>query len=134
MIINKLIQLLLISLIFSCKDDVQIQDGCQYNGCDLKRPTIKTANNAAGRISIFSKQYPDLWVIVSEDGIIGEDGPIYDGPDIVVICNLPDSLKVYDLQVIFSGELKDSCEDFEKGFSEIYYCTPAQLTIKRKNE
>ena len=134
MITNKLIQLLLISLIFACKDDVQIQDGCQYNGCDLKRQTIKLAVNAVGRISIFNQQYPDLWVIVSDEGIIGKDKVIIDGPDIVVICNLPDSLKVYDLQVIFSGELKDSCEDFEKGFSEIYYCTPAQLTIKPKNE
>ncbi len=60
MIINKLIQLFLISSIFACKDDVQIQDGCQYNGSDLKRQTIKLADNEAGRISIFSQQYPDL--------------------------------------------------------------------------
>lgn len=132
MITNKLIQLFLISSIFACKDDVQIQDGCQYNGCDLKRQTIKLADNAAGRINVLSK-HPDTWVIVSEEGIIGEDGPIYDGPDIVVICNLPDSLKVIGLQVIFSGELKDSCGDFDTWVSKNYYCSPSQITINHQN-
>ena len=94
----------------SCNDD-NIQDGqggCQYDGCDLRRQTIKIATNASGRISVLAK-YPDIWAIVSEEGIIGEDDPSFDGPDIVVICSLPDSMKVIGLQVIFSGELKDTC-------------------------
>lgn len=128
MVINKLVQFLLLSLILSCTDDDQ--DACEYNGCDIRRQTIKLADNAVGRISVLSQQYPDLWVIVSEEGIIGDDNVLIDGPDIVVICDLPDSLKTNGLKVIFSGDLKNSCKDFEKGLSAIYYSTPTMITVK----
>jgi len=116
---------LLFSIMTSCKE----QDRCEYESCDFRRPTIKVADHAKGRIGILSSQYPDTWVIISEEGIIGESTPIFDGPDIVVVCNLPDSLKINDQRVVFSGELKDSCTDFEKWTSKVYYGHLTTVTL-----
>lgn len=74
--------------------------------CEAPGAVIKTANQVRGRISVLDTAHPDLWVIVSEQGIIGNPNPIYDGPDIVLPCNLPDSLKRQDVNVLFSGELR----------------------------
>lgn len=101
----------------SCQKD----SACEFRGCDTTRPTIKFANQAKGRITILSAQHPDTWAIISEEGIIGEDTPIFDGPDIVVVCNFPDTLKIIDQRVVFSGDLKDSCGDYETWNSKIYY-------------
>lgn len=109
----------------SCQKD----NICEFNGCDIMRPTIKVANQSKGRIAILSAQHPDIWVIVSEEGIIGEDTPIFDGPDIVVVCNFPDSLKISDQRVVFSGELKDSCGDYEGWNSKIYYGYLTELSL-----
>ncbi|MEN8249809.1 MAG: hypothetical protein ABFS32_12825 [Bacteroidota bacterium] len=119
--------LIILYLSISCNNETK--DPCQFNGCNSQRQTIKVASNAKGRISTLSQQYPDLWVIVSEEGIIGEESITFDGPDIIIVCNINDSLKVLGQKVIFSGELKDSCNDFEKGVSEIYYCTPKQILL-----
>jgi hypothetical protein len=113
--------------LFSCKDDL---DSCEYEGCDQQRQTIKKAKEVKGRISVFDSQHPNLWVIVSEEGIIGSDAPIFDGPDVVIFCNIPDSLKTNNLRVIFSGELKDSCDDFKPSISEIYYSTITQISSR----
>lgn len=117
---------------FSCKQD---SNTCDYEGCDLRRTTIKIANEVRGRISVLDSIHPDLWVIVSEEGIIGQNNPVFDGPDIVVVCNLPDSFKVYDTKVIFSGELKDACDDFisSNSPSKIYYSNLTQIN-DLKNE
>ncbi len=74
--------------------------------CEVPGAVIKTANEVRGRISVLDTAHPDLWVIVSEQGIIGNPNPINDGPDIVLPCNLPDSLKRQDVNVLFSGELR----------------------------
>lgn len=128
MIKIKCLHIIALGLLFmssSCQKD----NICEFNGCDVMRPTIKVANQAKGRIAILSKQYPDTWVIVSEEGIIGEDTPIFDGPDIVVVCNFPDSLKISDHRVIFSGELKDSCGDYKAWNSKIYYGYLTSLSL-----
>ncbi len=113
-------------LTISCSNE---QNPCEFNGCDIMRPTIKVANHAKGRIAILSAQHPDIWVIVSEEGIIGEDKLLFDGPDIVVVCNFPDSLKISDQRVIFSGSLKDSCGDYETWTSKIYYGYLTELSL-----
>ena len=76
------------------------QTPCKYVGCDVKRPTIKNANLVKGRITTISG-HPDTWIIVSEEGIIGQNTPVFDGPDIVIACNLADSLKILNQKVIF---------------------------------
>lgn len=127
---TKLIPLLSFILISSlgCEEN-EGPPSCEYEGCDPKRQTIKIAEEARGRISVLDSNHPNLWVIVSEEGIIGQEGPIFDGPDVVVACNLPDSIKEYGLQVIFSGELKDACGDFEPSNSTIYYSNIKQLQV-----
>jgi hypothetical protein len=74
--------------------------------CVAPGAVIKTAQQVRGYISVLDADHPDLWVIVSEQGIIGNTNPIYDGPDIVLPCNLPDSLRKQDVRVLFSGELR----------------------------
>ena len=74
--------------------------------CEAPGAVVKTANDVQGRISVLDTAHPDLWVIVREQGIIGNPNPIYDGPDIILPCNLPDSLKRQDVNVLFSGELR----------------------------
>lgn len=125
----KLTLLLWVFLIsgFGCKENVI---PCEYEGCDPKRQTIKIAEEVRGRISVLDSKHPNLWVIVSEEGIIGQEGPIFDGPDIVVACNLPDSLKENGLKVIFSGELKDACDDFKLFNSTLYYSNLTQMMVK----
>ncbi len=125
---NLEILILFMLLVLSCNNNVK--DSCEYTGCDPQRQTIKIAYEAKGRVEVFSQKFPDLWVIVSEEGIIGDNNAIFDGPDVVIICNLPDSMKIMGRKVIFSGELKSSCEDFERGLSEIYYCSPNLVSFK----
>ena len=95
-------------------------DPCAYDKCDPRRKTIKVAENSKARVSVLSIRHPDVWVLVA-DGIIGYDGPIFDGPDIVVPCNMPDSLKIMDLKVTFSGDLKSSCDEYGPSLSTIYH-------------
>ncbi len=93
---------------------------------------MKVAQNEGGRISVLSSEYPDVWVIVV-DGIVGEKGPIFDGPDVVVACNLPDTLEVEGLRVVFSGELKSTCDDFgpSSSSSAIYYSVLSQINVTK---
>lgn len=98
-----------------CKDD-RNSVGC---GCD-SYAIVKVASNAKGRVARLSAEHPDKWVIVSEEGIIGNPNPIYDGPDIVLVCDFPDSLKVEDQKVIFSGQLTKPCETYETWTSVLY--------------
>ena len=107
------------------------QTSCKYIGCDVKRPTIKNANQVKGRITTLSG-HPDTWIIVSEEGIIGQNTPVFDGPDIVVVCNLADSLKILNQKVIFSGELKDSCDEFKAWTSKVYYSYLTEITTNLK--
>jgi hypothetical protein len=134
MIKTVIIQILLTSTLliaFSCEKDNMEQAKSTLLPCNLNRKTIKAAQNAKGRISILDVQHPDTWVIVSEEGVIGQSSPIFDGPDIVVVCNMPESLKIYDLKVIFSGKLRDSGNDFKSGISKIYYSDLTKLqTLK----
>lgn len=112
-------KLSLVILIFllstACGDD---EDTCIYEGCDERRQTVKTAKRSLGTIGFFSN--PDTWIIWS-DGIIGSDVQIIDGPDVVVPCNFPDEFKELGLRVQFSGELKDTCDEFPDGTSVYYY-------------
>ena len=126
----KFIIFFLLPLMLSC--DNEMQENCIYDGCDSRRKTIKVADNIVGRVSILSQHYPDTWVIISKKGIIGDGNMIYDGSDIIVICNLPDSIKFDGQKVVFSGKLKDSCDDFDKWVGEIYYCIPTYIN-KIKN-
>jgi hypothetical protein len=107
------------------------QASCTYKGCDYQRPTIKNANQVKGRITTLSG-HPDTWIIVSEEGIIGQNTSIIDGPDIVIACNLADSLKILNQRVIFSGELKDSCDEFKALTSKIYYSYLTYIIINTK--
>ncbi|MBX2965148.1 MAG: hypothetical protein KF845_03315 [Cyclobacteriaceae bacterium] len=134
----KQISYLFVLLIFfsmvaiSCSNE---QNSCEYTGCDIMRPTIKIANQAKGRITILSAQYPDTWAIISEEGIIGGSTPIFDGPDIVVVCNFPDSLKISGQRVIFSAKLKDSCGDYEPSWnSKVYYGYLSALLLNEDEE
>lgn len=123
--------IILLSNLTNCKSNEQTP--CIYKGCDAERPTIKNAIHAKGRITTLSG-HPEIWIIVSEEGIISENTPIFDGPDIVVICNLADSLKIINQRVIFSGELKDSCNDFEAWTSKVYYSYLTDITINTNDE
>lgn len=107
------------------------QTYCKYVGCDVKRPTIKNANQAKGRITTLTG-HSDTWIIVSEEGIIGQNTPVFDGPDIVIACNLPDSLKVLNQKVVFSGELKDSCDEIKAWTSKVYYSYLIEITANPK--
>ncbi len=107
------------------------QTSCKYIGCDVKRPTIKNANQAKGRITTLSG-HPDTWIIISEEGIIGQNAPIFDGPDIVIACNLADSLKILNQKIIFSGELKNSCDEFKSWTSKVYYSYLTEVTLNTK--
>lgn len=91
----------------SCQETVQLSIQENLGNCGLEGPAVKVAKDVRGRVSVLDASNPDLWVIVSEQGIIGNPNPIYDGPDIVIPCNLPDSLKRQNLKVIFSGDLKE---------------------------
>jgi len=122
-----LISAALILIAARCEEE----NSCDYKGCDPRRQTIKVAQNAIGRVAILSAQHPDVWVIVSEDGIIGENSVVFDGPDIVIACNLPDSMKKDGLKVIFSGELKDSCNDYNSFTSIIYYSSTENIQIHK---
>ena len=117
--------ILITGLIVSCKED---GNTCEYEGCDSRRQTVKVAHEVRGRISVLSSEYPEVWVIVAE-GIIGQSGPIFDGPDVVVACNLPDTLKEEGLTVVFSGELKSVCDDFgpPNSSSVVYYSVLSQI-------
>ena len=119
LILKKTCLLVLLTVIFGCEKPET--DPCAYEKCDPRKKTVKTATNSKARISVLDSCHPDIWVLVSEEGIIGSKYPAYDGPDIVVPCNLPDSLKVMGRKVLFSGKLKPSCNDFEPGFSIVYY-------------
>jgi len=109
----------------SCMSNEQIP--CNYVGCDVKRPTIKSANQVKGRITKLTG-HPDTWIIVSEEGIIGQNTPVFDGPDIIIACNLADSLKILNQKVIFSGKLKDSCDEFKAWTSKVYYSYLTEIT------
>lgn len=126
------IVILMIGLNVGCKEE---RDTCAYEGRDSRRQTVKVAQEARGRVTLIAGENSDFWAIVSEEGIIGQNTPIYDGPDIIVPCNLPDTLKEVDLRVVFSGELKSACDDFASlnSFSTIYYSTLSQIR-KTKNE
>ncbi len=121
--------LILLSSLTYCMSNEQTQ--CTYKGCDTQRPTIKNAKHVKGRITTLSGR-PDTWIIVSEEGIVGQNTPIFDGSDIVIACNLADSLKILNQKVIFSGELKDSCDEFKTWTSKVYYSYLTDLTINTK--
>lgn len=119
-------RLLLISLIFCLSIACTEKDsGCIYDECDHRRKTVKIANGSKGTMLFFPN--PDIWMIESREGIIGSNVPIIDGPDIVVPCNLPEEFKVKGLQVVFSGELKDACDDFNSSLSKFYYSTLVKI-------
>ena len=119
--------ILLIGFIVSCQED---ENTCQYEGCDSRRQTVKVAQEARGRIGILSSEYPDVWSIVAE-GVIGQSEPIFDGPDVIVVCNLPDTLKKEGLLAVFSGELKSACDDFGPPISTsaVYYSILTRINL-----
>lgn len=129
LILKKTCLLTALVIVFGCKKPET--DPCVYEKCDPRKKTVKTATNTKAVVSVLDSRHPDIWVLVSEEGIIGSSHPTYDGPDIVVPCNLPDSLKVMGQKVLFSGELKPSCDDFEPGFSIIYYSNLQSIKTRR---
>jgi hypothetical protein len=91
---------------------------------------IKSAKDVRGRVSVLDLDNPNTWVIVSEQGIIGNPNPVYDGPDIVIPCNLPDTLKRQDTKVVFSGDLREYKGSARSWLSTLY---SSRLTaIKRR--
>ncbi|HYK77410.1 MAG TPA: hypothetical protein VEV16_10555 [Daejeonella sp.] len=109
--------------------------GCkkaQDEGCYQKYPTVKTARNVEGRMSILDSKYPEIWSI-KVDGSIGGQG--YDSQDAVVIpCNIPENLKKEGLRVIFSGQAKSTDRDSKKNayplwFWDVYYLDQSEIKI-----
>lgn len=100
--------------------------------CSDNRPTVKVAQSVKGRISVLDVDHPDVWVIVSMQGIIGEIRPIFDGPDIAIPCNLDNTFKKNNLEVIFSGSLKDSQGRSPPSLSTIYYSQLTNIQVAPK--
>lgn len=107
--------LLLSTIIFSCSKDANSPDDCHR-----KRRIIKQANGITGVVSRLSNEHPDVWCIVSMQGVIGSLETSYDSRDIVIPCNLPEELKVVGNQVLFSGELKDIGDDFKDSPDKVW--------------
>lgn len=125
----------LLSLTSSCQNQ-ELEEPRKISDlgpCDVARKTVKVAKDVKGRVTVLDVDHPSLWVIVSEQGVIGVPGPVFDGPDIVIPCNMPDSLKKYDLKVVFSGDLKESQDGLPSGTSKLYYSsvTSIRLTTKK---
>lgn len=127
----------LLSVICSCQNQnigTEVsRESSELGPCDVSRKTVKVARNVQGRVRIFDIDHPNLWVIVSQQGIIGQTGPIFDGPDIVVPCNLPDNMKQNGLLVVFSGDLKDSKNELPTLTNKVYYSQLTNLQLILKN-
>lgn len=126
----------LILISFSCEKEIALNN---LTNCYSSKSIIKTAENVKGRISILDNKHPDLWCIKSMQGIIGYDRPTYDSFDTVIPCSLPDSLKIQDLIVVFSGDLKSTGQDFKSTpdsmyYSDIYYSDLRELSSLNQNK
>lgn len=100
--------------------------------CFEARQTIKTASNAKGVMLTMEKDEQVIWYILSLEGIIGYDGPTYDSRDLVIPCNVPNKFKAEGLRITFSGQLKDTGQDFGD-FSHIYYGNLNDIQIMEDN-
>lgn len=104
------------------------------SGCFGNRITVKSVTGVKGRISILDTKHPDLWCIISTQGIYNSEDPSYDSADIVIPCQLPEDFKKTGLLVTISGDLKDVGRDFKTDaysvlYSNIYYSDLKELKI-----
>ncbi|WP_164675059.1 hypothetical protein [Anditalea andensis] len=97
-------------------------------GCYDTNKTIKTASNAKGMIQMMEKDAEIIWYILSMEGIIGDDRPTFDARDVVIPCNLQDQYKEIGLNVVFSGNLEDTGQDFGD-FPHIYYTKLSKINL-----
>jgi len=98
-------------------------------GCYDAYKTLKTASDAKGIIQMMEKDGESIWYILSMEGIIGYDGPTFDTRDLVIPCNLQDDYKEVGLDVVFSGSLKDTGQDFVD-YPHIYYANLSKINLR----
>jgi hypothetical protein len=84
---------------FCCKKT----DACKEDICSANRITKKSFTNQAGIMGTFTTNTESRWMI---NVFNGGPGPVAT----CIICgDIPDSLKIMNKQVVFSGDLKDAC-------------------------
>lgn len=112
--------IIIVSIVISCKKNKQ--SSCDYDVCDENRTTVHTANLWVGYLGYYND--------IRKWAVNYQIPNTTDGLRTCIICtNIPDSLKQIGRQVIFSGNLKESCNNPkpELGHQEIYYITPTIL-------
>ncbi len=118
---NLILSIVIISIsAYSCKKNSK--NSCEFNECDSRRKTVYTANLWTGYLGY----YNDLRKWAVNYPIPGTT----DGLRTCIICiDIPDSLKTIGRQVVFSGELKESCGSptANLGHQEIYFINPIIL-------
>lgn len=114
--------LVALSALLSCQRDkaeepaplLPITAQTSQSVCFESRPLIRRVTNFTGRIS-FSKD-ENLYTI--NYGVPGTYDSVWTG----LVCNLPDTFKVLDKQVVFSGEYRKGPDMASTlGGEEVYY-------------
>jgi hypothetical protein len=110
----------LLWLMASCKPFKQ--ETCEFGDCDQRRLTKFAAIEQAGKI-VYDNSI-DKWGI--ESLVLGNAN----GRRIAFICGtLNDTFKVLNKQVVYTGNLKESCGKPRASFAEqeIYYVLPSAI-------
>jgi hypothetical protein len=110
----------LLMQLYSCKPFKQ--ETCEFGDCDQRRLTKFAAIEQAGKI-VYDNSI-DKWGI--ESLVIGNAN----GRRIAYICGpLNDTFKVINKQVIYSGNLKESCGSPRPSFADqdIFYVLPSKI-------
>ena len=105
----------------SCKKN-ETTNACELDGCDPRRHTVATASDWSGQLGY----YNDLRKWAVNYHIPGT----YDSTMTCIICvDIPDSLKSIGKLVVFSGEIKEGCDNPKPTFygQGIFYINPTKL-------
>lgn len=105
----------------SCKKN-NCANTCEFDGCDSRRATVITATNWTGQLGY----YNDLRKWAVNYHLPGT----YDSTMTCIICvDIPDSLKTIGKMVVFSGDIKEGCDNPKRSFygQGIFYINPTKL-------